>query len=541
MSDEQTPEAADSVEAGPSAPRTLKDLIGELSLMEWIRTVKAGLNAPRDSGEYAYAIQQVKRLWSPAAGIVLPMIMLTVLLMMPDRAPEAAETVQVTVMETAEPPKLDEIKQVEPPPPDKTEPPPEVNPDVTAVSDNFAPGPPGPPGLAPGPFSPVPAEFDSVAMVRSPIVMRGIYASRMPGARGTLSGQGGGGGGATERAVYLALRWLKKYQDYDGKWMAGAGGGQNYSGGVPAAMTGLGLLTFLAHGETPASVEFGETVEKAIRWLVENQEANGRFKSGDGHEYSHPIATYAVCEAYGMTKIPLLKNVAEKAVDVIVKGRNPGGGYNYNCDKSGRDDTSYTAWCAQALKAAKMAGVHNGELADGMQTAIQGIKNNADQYGGIGYASKGSCRLTGAGVLALQFLGHARDSEVRSGLQWMQQNSVCKWEPQKGRPLYWWYYETQAFFQDGGGGWKQWNPTFAIELCKNQIVVKGAGLDGKDIGYWKPIGDEEDCGFVYDTTLCALMLEVYYRFLPTYQEIKADADDGQLRDKKEDVEIKINI
>jgi hypothetical protein len=33
------------------------------------------------------------------------------------------------------------------------------------------------------------------------------------------------------------------------------------------AMTGLAILTFLAHGETPSSEEFGETVTKGVQYL----------------------------------------------------------------------------------------------------------------------------------------------------------------------------------------------------------------------------------------------------------------------------------
>lgn len=41
-------------------------------------------------------------------------------------------------------------------------------------------------------FSPQPAEFDSVAMVKSPVIMKGIYGSRSPGARGAdLQAYGG--------------------------------------------------------------------------------------------------------------------------------------------------------------------------------------------------------------------------------------------------------------------------------------------------------------------------------------------------------------
>ena len=45
----------------------------------------------------------------------------------------------------------------------------------------------------------------------------------------------------------------------------------------PAAMAGLALLCYLAHGETPASPEFGKTVEKAMKYLVGVQNGSGSF------------------------------------------------------------------------------------------------------------------------------------------------------------------------------------------------------------------------------------------------------------------------
>ena len=53
-----------------------------------------------------------------------------------------------------------------------------------------------PSARAPGSaFSPQPAAFDSVAMIRSPIKMPGIYSRRTPGERGKAISQYGGGGG----------------------------------------------------------------------------------------------------------------------------------------------------------------------------------------------------------------------------------------------------------------------------------------------------------------------------------------------------------
>ena len=508
----------------------LMELFDEMSFREKWNRVFAGLKEPIDSGEHKWARLQMLRLSAPIAAVVVPMLALGVLMLFGAMAPPE-QTVEVEIMNPEEIEELDDIEEIieEPPePPDITE----IEFDAEVMTQDM----PQPPTD----FSPQPVEFDAVAIVKSPIIMRGIYGSRSPGMRGSLLGRHGAPAG-TELAVLRALRWLKKYQDYDGKWKGDAGGGHSSQANAYAAYTGLGLLTFLAHGDTPASAEFGETVEKAIRWLVEAQEGRGNFKNRDGHDYSHPIAAYAICEAYGMTKVPILKGVAEKATAVIVNGCNPNGGWNYNCDKSGRNDTSYSAWCNQALKAAKMSGVKVKGLEKAMASGVKGLKANAAQYGGFGYSSPGSGRLTGAGVLCMQLLGRSKDSETRSGLNWMSQNVTCRWEKQNAKPFYYWYYETQAFFHEGGAPWKNWNRQFATALCRNQTVVKGAGVDGKDIGYWKPIGDKEDYGYVYNTTLCALMLQVYYRFLPTYQDIAVTKEDAVLEDEDEDIEINIQL
>ena len=67
------------------------------------------------------------------------------------------------------------------------------------------------------PLSPKPAEVNSVAIVKSPIVMSGIIGSRNPGHRGeNLKRFGGSAGG--EATVMRALRWLKSKQRDDGSW-----------------------------------------------------------------------------------------------------------------------------------------------------------------------------------------------------------------------------------------------------------------------------------------------------------------------------------
>jgi hypothetical protein len=378
------------------------------------------------------------------------------------------------------------------------------------------------------------ATFEEVAMVKSPVIMRGILGNRGAGARASAMGQFGGSG-VTEGAVLRALRWLKSQQKADGSWEK-----------TKPAMTSLALLTFLAHGETPASEEFGPTVEKAIKWLVSSQDPkSGLFTGRDGHNYSHPIAAYALCEAYALTKVPMVKTAATKALEPLIKGQHPSGGWDYNMKQTTRDDTSYMAWCVQALKAAKMAEMKHPKLDEAMKLAVKGMQKNAHPQGGFGYTGPGQGGLTGAGVLCMQFLGAANKPECKRGLDYMAQKATFNWrQPWGNSPVYYWYYATQAKFHAGGSTWQQWNNQFSRELVRNQTVMKGAGDDGKDLGYWDSPGAKEHTGGngrVMDTCLCALQLQVYYRYLPTFKTPKVIEEDEDLVSDMDEIEIDITI
>lgn len=339
-----------------------------------------------------------------------------------------------------------------------------------------------------------------IAYVKSPLVMKGLYASRRAGGK---EGRAGAirkyhGSQEGESAVLKALRWLKKNQLEDGSW-TGAGS--------PTAMCGLALLCYMAHGETPASKEFGATVEKAIRYLMYQQEANGRFKSqnaGDNYSYGHAIATYALAESYGMTQMVLLKEPMEKAVKVIIDGQQAGGAYDYHYNKEARRDMSVTAWQVQALKAAKMAGAENKGLQECLYKCVDGVKSFAGPGGGFGYGGPGAQEaLNGAGILCLQFLDHGEDPAVTKTFT-LTQNLTPAW-PGTGGTTYGWYYMTQARYQKGGALWEAWNKVMLPMLIKNQNAD----------GHWESGSANHACP-VYDTVLCCLCLEVYYRYLPTY-------------------------
>ena len=80
------------------------------------------------------------------------------------------------------------------------------------------------------------------------------------------------------------------------------------------AYTGLALLTFLAHGETPSSKEFGTTVRKAMEWLCSD-------KIHVNQNYAHAIKAYALAEAYAMTGVSILEDAMNRSIRIIIDGQ----------------------------------------------------------------------------------------------------------------------------------------------------------------------------------------------------------------------------
>jgi hypothetical protein len=118
--------------------------------------------------------------------------------------------------------------------------------------------------------------------------------------------------------------------------------------------------------------------------------------------------------------------------------------------------------------------------------------------------------LTGAGVLSLVIWKNEHSDEARDGLRAILKKQDQKFTD-KDTHLYSWYYNTQACFQRGGIPWGSWNRIFQDELLKHQ----------KPDGSWPPEGSGQtekqgkSDAAIYRTALCTLMLEVFYRYLPT--------------------------
>ena len=342
----------------------------------------------------------------------------------------------------------------------------------------------------------------------------GSMMGRMGGPARRTAMMAKGGKDKSEQAVLKGLRWLVKAQNPDGSW----------SKESRASMTGLAVLAFLGHGELPTSPEFGPTVEKAINWILTNGEkSQGRLHMAatfnQSGVYEHAIVAYALGEYYTMSKDERAIELLKQAIGYILQGQGPDGGWMYSFDKT-QSDTSVSGWQIQALKAAHLSGLNISGVDEAMDKAMLNLKRVQGKQGGFGYRkAEDKYSLSGVGVLCTYFWKQRKDKMVTEGMEFII-NKVKSDEPIKyaGKTanLYAWYYNTQAALMVGGSAWTTWNRLFQDEICDAQSPD----------GSWPPHGGDEKHGIgpekkpdgagpVYRTTFCILMLEVYYRYMPS--------------------------
>lgn len=235
-----------------------------------------------------------------------------------------------------------------------------------------------------------------------------------------------------------------------------------------------------------------------------------------------------------------------------------------------RCDLSLGGWNYQALKAAYAAGCKVEGLESAIDKAVRCIENvNNGKDGSFTYINShgdtnGTVSMTSVGTLCLQLMGAGRGRAAKSGMKWLENYKVdpnderciltMNWKkpPPGNMALYTWYYMTQAYFQGTNGAgkvWTKWNNSFQSTLIKEQhsegywltpgdkyfsedgMATKyptESGLPGKEVtekgndGQVRKVrrgkGNFSDMGGkVWATGLCTLMLEVYYRMLPTFK------------------------
>ncbi|MCA8973601.1 MAG: terpene cyclase/mutase family protein [Planctomycetes bacterium] len=365
---------------------------------------------------------------------------------------------------------------------------------------------------------------------------------------GAASNRRGGDRGARKRTaprefqlpVQFALGWLARHQDDDGKWDSdqfmkhdvdgipcdGAGNAVHDVG-----VTGLALLAFLGDNNTMRGGPYRENVKKAVLWLRSQQQENGLFGNAMSHDfiYDHAIATYAMCEAYGLSRYRLLEPTAQRGLNYLESHRNPYGVWRYQPrDLDG--DTSIAGWAIMAYESGEFFGLQVNRSA--LQLAAAFLDQVTDATGRHGYHAQGELSsrkpgshearfpvakgeaMTAVGLFCRFFMG--QDPKQKPEMKAAADLIVGKppvWNEKDGSiDHYYWYYATYALFQMGGDRWRDWQRHLVPAVVKTQHrSPSGANLTGS----WDPAGAwGEEGGRVYSTAILALTLEAHYRYSP---------------------------
>jgi len=376
----------------------------------------------------------------------------------------------------------------------------------------------------------------------------GFSASGLGGSRtrGRAGAAGRGGSKGSEDAVEAALRWLADHQNRNGSWSWNHTAGDKCSGYAnpgdkksKMGATGIALMPFLGAGYTHQDGKYKETVRKGVKYLVGNMiVANnaGRLFEADGagheHMYCHGLAACALADAYGKTNDHSLQAPAQLALNYIVQAQHPeNGGWLYTPRAGG--DTSVVGWQVMALKSGILSHLNvPGKvkpLANKWLDIVQsGVPENAYDIGGFyGYRKPGdrpnASATSAIGILCRNYLGARKDDPgLRSGVE-----AIGAKGPHKG-DMYYNYYASQVMYQnDGPKGklWTKWNNVMRDQLVNTQVK------NGKDRGSWYFTSGGHGSkagGRVYCTSMAAMTLEVYYRYMPIYQQKNVEKDDFPL-------------
>ena len=358
-----------------------------------------------------------------------------------------------------------------------------------------------------------------------------------------------GGNVASESAVELALQWIADHQMPDGSWnldhtMGPTINSRPRTSPNPGEMesakygaTALALLPFLGNGQTHRNGKYKNVVFDGLKYLMQrpNQFMKPRrgicYWDDDGEMYSHGLVSIVLAEAYTMTNDEKLRDYVEGTLEFIADCQDPvGGGWRYGYRDRG--DTSVVGWQIMALKSGKLSGIDVKNRT--FKLANKFLDSVSTDYGAYyGYQQKpvkngdnfdrGYRARSAVGLLCRMYMGWDKDRQgIVDGVDWFSEMGPdTSKDPNVAVNMYYNYYATQVMKHYDGEKWRKWNLQMRDFLIDTQIkegVAKGSW-------HFNPNGQfQGPAGRLYTTSLACLTLEVYYRYLPLYQEAATEAE-----------------
>ncbi|MBX3439580.1 MAG: terpene cyclase/mutase family protein [Planctomycetaceae bacterium] len=303
------------------------------------------------------------------------------------------------------------------------------------------------------------------------------------------------------------------------------------------AVTSLCVMAFLSRGHVPGEGPHGETINRAIDFVLATQQKNGmlyalpiapdfeQFNGSHTAIYNHAIAGMMLSEVYGMTDAALQARLGEaiiKALEftrvqqVAPKSKDiDKGGWRYVVPYAYNDsDLSVTSWQLMFLRSAKNAEFDVPQQF--IDEAMEYVRRCFDSpRGAFNYAEaerRPSGGIVGGGILSLALGGEHHSKIARAAGDWILANRQRSYNGPGVHALdryhYSTYYCSQAMFQLGGRYWATYYPEMMATLIGNQRAD----------GSWDPEAvKDRSYGSTYTTALAILALTPPYQILPIYQ------------------------
>lgn len=337
-----------------------------------------------------------------------------------------------------------------------------------------------------------------------------------------------------DEAAEQALAWLAREQQEDGSFPTDTYG--------QPGVTGLATLAFLSWGHEPGVGKYGETLDKALKYIAECQRTNGLISAHGPDEpiaplpvkytysvpatYNHAIAALTLSEAYGISGEHAGRQTADgiqKALGVCLAIQNwtrspeNEGGWRYLHTQD--SDLSVAGWHLMFLRSAKNAGFDVPP--EPIDKAVEFVlRCFSPEYKTFEYDVKPEDRrsraMAGAGILALAHSGMHNRPEAQQAAEWILAHGFGEYnapahvsQTYRGdRYHYGVFYCSQAMYQMGGRYWEQFYPATVPVLLANQSPD----------GSWEEESNQDmRFGRTYTTALVVLALGAPNQILPIFQ------------------------
>jgi hypothetical protein len=276
------------------------------------------------------------------------------------------------------------------------------------------------------------------------------------------------------------------------------------------------LLAFLGAGHThDGDGPYRESIRRGIYYLRDiAAETEAGYEWQQGSMYGHGIALMALGEALSMTteagnrRGSDLYDLVQGGASFSCVAQHDSGSWGYVPGSPG--DTTVSGWQVLSLIAAKRSQIelHTNTLTRAKEF-LMSTCTDRDYW--FGYKRPpGEPTTTAIGLTLMLYLGESPEyTPFYNALTEMSERGPTLTN------IYHDYYATLALHHSRHPDWDRWNTKLRDHLVATQAK------SGHEKGSWHFKDRWGDIGGrLYTTAMCAMTLEVYYRYLPLYEAVE---------------------